>query len=216
MGLSYRMTTSQPIRALFLDIGGVLLTNGWDRNARRRAADLFALDLDQLNERHHLTFDTYESGKLSLDDYLKRIVFYESRPFSPADFTRFILEQSEPYPDMIELVRQLKQKHGLKLIAVNNEAREINEYRIRQFGLNQFIDAFVSSCYVHLRKPDVDLFQLALDVAQVEAGQVVYVDDRAMFVQVARSLGMHCLHHTSYAKTRDILAGLGLSVGQTV
>lgn len=206
------MLTTQPIRALFLDIGGVLLTNGWDRNARRRAADLFRLDLDQLNERHHLTFDTYESGKLSLDDYLKRIVFYEDRPFSPTDFTKFIMEQSEPYPDMIELMRQLKQAHGLKLIAVNNEAREINEYRIRQFGLNQFIDAFVSSCYVHLRKPDVDLFRLALDVAQVEPEQVVYIDDRAMFVQVARTLGMHCVHHTEYSKTREVLAGLGLSV----
>lgn len=195
-----------------MDIGGVLLTNGWDRNARRRAAEQFGLDLDQLNERHHLTFDTYESGKLSLDDYLKRIVFYESRPFSSLEFTKFIMEQSEPFPEMIELVRQLKEKHRLKLVAVNNEAREINEYRIRQFGLNQFIDAFVSSCYVHLRKPDVDLFQLALDVAQVEPSQVVYVDDRAMFVQVARTLGMHCLHHTSYDKTRETLAGLGLSM----
>lgn len=205
------MTPAQPIRALFLDIGGVLLTNGWDRHARHRAAERFNLDYAQLDERHHLTFDTYESGKLSLDDYLKRIVFYESRPFSPAEFTRFIMEQSEPYTDMIELVRGLKQVYGLKLFAVNNEGREINEYRIRQFGLNQVFDAFVSSCYVHLRKPDVDLFQLALDVAQMEPGQVVYVDDRLMFVEVARSLGMHCLHHTDYAKTRDGLAALGLT-----
>ena len=209
------MTPTQPIKALFLDIGGVLLTNGWDRNARRRAADLFNLDYEQLNERHHLTFDTYESGKLSLDDYLKRIVFYEKRPYSPLEFTRFIMEQSQSYPDMIQLVSQLKREHGLKLVAVNNEGREINAYRIRQFGLDTFIDAFVSSCYAHLRKPDTDIFQLALDVAQVEPDQVVYVDDRLMFVQVARTQGMHCLHHTHYEKTRDALAAMGLSVGQT-
>ena len=207
------MTPTKPIKALFLDIGGVLLTNGWDRQARRRAADLFNLDYQQLDERHHLTFDTYESGKLSLDDYLKRIVFYEERAFSPLEFTKFIMEQSQPYPDMIALVSQLKQTYGLKLIAVNNEAREINAYRIRQFALDSFIDAFVSSCYVHLRKPDVDIFQLALDVAQVEPEQVVYVDDRAMFVQVARTLGMHCLHHTAYESTVAAFRALGLNAG---
>ncbi|CCH51480.1 putative hydrolase of the HAD superfamily [Fibrisoma limi BUZ 3] len=206
------MTTTRPIKALFLDIGGVLLTNGWDRDARRRAADLFGLDHDELNERHHLTFDTYEEGKLSLDDYLKRIVFYEERSFSELEFTRFIMEQSQPFPDMIQLISQLKQRHGLKLLAVNNEGREINEYRIKQFGLDKFIDAFVSSCYVHFRKPDTDLFRLALDVAQVDPQQVVYIDDRRMFVEVARSMGMNCLHHTSYESTVQVLANLGLAL----
>ncbi|MFD2572841.1 HAD family hydrolase [Spirosoma soli] len=206
------MTPTQPIKALFLDIGGVLLTNGWDRHARRRAAELFNLDYAQLDERHHLTFDTYESGKLSLDDYLKRIVFYEKRPFTPAEFSQFIMEQSQPYPDMIELMRQLKQIYGLRLVAVNNEGSEINRYRIRQFGLDTVFDAFVSSCYVHLRKPDVDLFRMALDIAQVEPEHVVYVDDRLMFVQVAQTLGMHCLHHTGYESTKKRMADLGLSL----
>ena len=209
------MLPSQPIKALFLDIGGVLLTNGWDRNARQRAAELFDLDYEQLNERHHLTFDTYESGKLSLDDYLKRIVFYEKRAYSPLEFTRFIMEQSKPYADMINLVTQLKHTYGLRLVAVNNEGREINAYRIRQFKLDTVFDAFVSSCYVHLRKPDVEIFRLALDVAQVEPEQVVYVDDRPMFVQVARTLGMHCLHHTSYDKTLNAFASMGLSIEPT-
>lgn len=207
------MTQSQPIKALFLDIGGVLLTNGWDRNARYRAAQLFNLDYEELNERHHLTFDTYESGKLSLEEYLKRIVFYENRSFSPLEFTSFIMEQSQPYLDMIQLVKKLKQEHGLKLLAINNEGREINAYRIRQFGLNTFFDAFVSSCYVHLRKPDSDIFQLALDIAQTGPGEVVYIDDRLMFVQVAQTLGMHCIEHSSYESTREKLVSLGLTSG---
>ncbi|MBC8151506.1 MAG: HAD-IA family hydrolase [Bacteroidetes bacterium] len=204
------MTTQHPIRALFLDVGGVLLTNGWDRNARRRAAQAFNLDYEQLNERHHLTFDTYESGKLSLDDYLERIVFYEPRPYTPADFTTFIMEQSQPFDDMIELVCRLKPQYGLKLVAVNNEGREINGYRIAKFGLDKFFDAFVSSCYVHVRKPDTDIFRLALDIAQLQPEQVVYIDDRLMFVEVAQALGMNCIHHRSYDSTRQQLAAFGL------
>ena len=204
------MNQSLPIKALFLDIGGVLLTNGWDRKARALAARQFGLDPDDLNERHHLTFDTFESGKLGLEQYLDRIVFHEPRPFSREVFKAFIMAQSQPFPGMIGLVRQLKRQYGLKVIAVNNEGRELNDYRIRHFGLDQLFDAFLSSCYVHLRKPDTDIFRLALDVAQVPAGQAVYVDDRKLFVQVAGSLGMHCLHHTHEARTREKLAGLGL------
>ncbi len=204
------MTSSLPIKALFLDIGGVLLTNGWDRKARARAARQFGLDPDDLNERHHLTFDAYESGKLTLDAYLDRIVFYDARSFSRCVFRAFMMAQSEPYPGMIGLVRELKRRYGLKLVAVNNEGRELNDFRIRQFGLVDLFDAFISSCYVHLRKPDADIFRLALDVAQVPAGQVVYIDDRQLFVEVARSLGMHCLHHTQEATTRKRLVELGL------
>jgi len=206
------MTTQQPIKALFLDIGGVLLTNGWDRHARKRAAQKFNLDPDQLDERHHLTFDTYESGKLSLDDYLTRIIFYEPRAFSRAEFSRFIMEQSEPFPDMIRLIGDLKKQYGLRLIAVNNEGREINGYRIATFGLNTLFDAFVSSCYVHLRKPDPDIFRLALDIGQVEPGEVLYIDDRLMFVQIAHTLGMNCFQHLNYESTRQQLASMGLSL----
>ncbi|RDC62839.1 HAD family hydrolase [Adhaeribacter pallidiroseus] len=204
------MNATTTIKALFLDIGGVLLTNGWDRKARKRAADTFNLDYEQLNERHNLTFDTYESGKLSLDEYLKRTVFYEKRAYTPQEFTQFIMDQTGPYPDMINLMKDLKNRYRLKIAAVNNEGRELNEHRVRHFGLHQFIDMFVSSCYVHFRKPDQDIFQMALDIAQVSPEQVVYVDDRPMFVQVASSLGMHCIHHTDYALTKQALAKLGL------
>ncbi|QMU29580.1 HAD-IA family hydrolase [Adhaeribacter radiodurans] len=204
------MSDNFSIKALFLDIGGVFLTNGWDRAARKRAAENFNLDYEQLNERHHLTFDTYESGKLSLDEYLDRIVFYEDRPYSRQEFTKFIMDQTGPFPDMIALVTEVKQRYGLKTIAVNNEGREINAYRIQQFGLNKFIDTFVSSCFVHFRKPDHDIFRLALDVAQVAPENSIYIDDRAMFVREASSLGMHCIHHTSFATTRQALANFGL------
>ena len=196
--------------ALFLDIGNVLLTNGWDHTMRRRAAQRFALDYEEMNERHHLTFDTYEEGKLSLAEYLGRVVFYRSRSFSPKEFRDFIFAQSKPKPEMIQLVQELKELYGLKTAAVSNEGRELTLYRVKKFQLSSFIDFFISSCFVHLRKPDEDMYRLALDCAQVEAEQVVYIDDRQMFVEVAAGLGINGIHHADLASTRKALADFGL------
>ena len=198
------------ISTLFLDIGGVLLTNGWDRSARKSAAEKFNLDLAEMDERHHLTFDTYEEGKLSLDEYLSRVVFYEDRSFSQDDFRNFMFDQSRPYPEMLELVRSIKARYGLKIAAVNNEGRELSIHRIRKFNLTSFIDCFVSSCFVHYRKPDTDIYRVALDITQASPQQVVYIDDRAMFVEVARGLGMHGIHHNDLETTKAALGSFGL------
>jgi len=198
------------IKALFTDVGGVLLTNGWDGDSRRRAAAQFGLDPADTDQRHHLTFDTYEIGKLSLDEYLNRTVFYKPRNFSREDFRAFMFAQSQSYPEMIELVRTAKIRTGLKLAVVSNEGRELTEYRIRQFGLSAFVDFFVSSCFVHFRKPDTDIFRMAIDLAQTQPEQTAYLDDRPLFVEVARSMGLRAIHHTSYEKTRRAFADLGL------
>ena len=160
------MTTSPSITTLFLDIGGVLLTNGWDHNIRKGAADKFGLDYEEMDERHHLTFDTYEEGKLSLDGYLNRVVFYQERSFSREEFKAFMYAQSQPFPEMIELMCALKNQYGLQVAAVSNEGRELSLYRVQQFKLGTFIDFFISSCFVHYRKPDADLYHIALDIAQ--------------------------------------------------
>jgi putative hydrolase of the HAD superfamily len=208
------MIPTSSITTLFLDIGGVLLTNGWDNDIRKRAADQFGLDVDEMNRRHHLTFDTYEEGKLSLDEYLNRIVFYQEQPFSREEFKAFMYAQSQPYPEMIELMRGLKIQHGLQVAAVSNEGRELTVYRVQQFKLGTFIDFFVSSCFVHYRKPDRDIFRMALDIAQVIPQQVVYIDNEPMFVEVAQSLEIRGMLHTDYETTREALEamGLGLSI----
>ncbi len=200
------------ITTLFLDIGGVLLTNGWDHNSRRRAAETFGLDYEEMSERHHLTFDTYEDGKLSLDEYLKRVVFYQQRVFSPEEFKQFMYAQSKSYPDMIKLVRELKTQYGLQVAAVSNEGRELTMYRIQQFELRSFVDFFVSSCFVHYRKPDEDIYRIALDISQAQAEQVVYIDDREIFVEVARELGITGIIHTGYDTTQKSLEGIGLTL----
>ncbi|MEI3800204.1 putative hydrolase of the HAD superfamily [Chitinophaga ginsengisegetis] len=200
------------ITTLFLDIGGVLLTNGWDRAARKLAIQTFGLDALETEERHHLTFDTYEEGKLTLDEYLSRVVFYEKRSFSREDFREFMFAQSAPYPEMLELIPQLKEKYKLKIAIVNNEGRELNEHRIHHFNISRFVDFYISSCFVHFRKPDADIYKIALDIAQVKPAEVVYVEDRSMFIDVAAGLGINGVCHTDYESTLKKLAVFGLTL----
>jgi len=198
------------INTIFTDIGGVLLTNGWDRGSRRKAIDLFKLDPEETEERHHLTFDTYEIGKITQDEYLDRVVFYKKRYFSRKQFRQFMYDQSKPFPDMLALLFHLKKKYGCKIAVVSNEGRELAEYRIKQFKLNVLADFFIVSSFVHFRKPDADIFRIALDTAQVTPQQVIYIEDRAMFVQVAKGLGIHGLRHIDHKTTRMRLEKFGL------
>ncbi len=197
---------------LFLDIGGVLLTNGWDRQARHLAVKTFNLDEEEVNERHHLTFDTYEAGKLSLNEYMNRVIFYEKRNFSKEQFKEFMFARSKPLPKMINLISGLKDKYKLRLTAVSNEGRELTEFRIRQFKLNELFDAFVASSFVHFRKPDVDIYKTALDISQVDPGDVLYLDDRHMFIEVAATLGINGIHHKKFETTKGELAKYGLAL----
>jgi len=204
------VTKKSPITCLFLDIGGVLLTNGWDHGIRKRVAQHFKLDWTEMEDRHNLTFDTYEEGKITLRDYLDRVIFYKKRTFAFAEFRSFMFAQSKPCAPMLELIPRLKAKYGLKIIVVSNESRELNSHRIRTFKLDRFVDSFISSCYVHIRKPDTDLFRVALDMAQAPVRQVLYIENTPMFVQVAENLGIRSILHTDYHSTKAKLAALGL------
>jgi putative hydrolase of the HAD superfamily len=201
---------NQAIACVFLDIGGVLLTDGWDHHARKRATKHFKLEWAEMENRHNLNFATYEEGKLTLEEYLSRVVFYQKRPFTRTQFKRFMFAQSKPYPEVIELFAQLKVRYGLKIAVVSNEARELNAYRIRKFKLDGLVDSFISSCFVHIRKPDEDIFRLALDIAHASARQVVYIDNTPMFVQIAEGLGIRSILHSDDKSTCAKLASIGL------
>lgn len=187
-------TTRENITTLFLDIGGVLLTSGWDRKSRQLAITRFQLDGIETEERHHLIFHLYEEGKLTMDEYLERVIFYRTRNFSKDDFKTFMFEQSSPIEGSLEFFKSLKARYNLKVIALNNEARELNNFRIHKFRLTQLFDAFVSSCNVHLRKPDVEIFRMACEIAHTPPRNILFIDDRLMFVEVAISLGIHGYH----------------------
>ncbi len=200
------------ITHLFTDLGGVLLTNGWDRGLRKAVAAQFDIDPDEMDERHHLTYDTYEAGKISLSVYLQRVVFYQPRSFTEDQVVDFMLSQARAFPEMIDLYKRLKARHGFKIVVVSNEGRELTADRIRRFKLKEFVDIFVVSSYVHFRKPDEDIFRLALDVAQADPAEVVYVDDRPMFAEVACRLGMREIWHRDLDRTRAAFEALGLTL----
>lgn len=191
-------TAIENITTLLLDIGGVLLTSGWDRKSRQLAITRFQLDKEETEERHHLIFHLYEEGKLALDEYLDRVIFYRKRNFSKEDFKTFMFEQSSPIEGSIEFFKSLKAHNHLKVIALNNEALELNNYRIHKFRLSQLFDAFVSSCNVHLRKPDVEIFQMACEIANTPPRNILFIDDWLMFVEVAISLGIHGYHFQGF------------------
>jgi len=210
------MRRSTEITTLFLDIGGVLLTNGWDHYARQQAATNFKLDLTEMESRHRLNFATFEEGKLTLEEYLNRTVFYDERTFTRDQFKEFMFTQSQPYPEMIALIRKLKAKYGLKIVVVSNEARELNSHRIQMFRLHEFVDCFISSCFVHLRKPDMDIFRLAIDIAQTPTEQIIYIENTQMFVQIAQALNIQSILHTDYKSTCAQLFSFGLQLDENV
>lgn len=205
-----------PITTLFVDVGGVLLTNGWDHLARKRAAKHFKLNWPEMDERHRLVFETHEEGKLSFQEYLGWVVFHEKRPFTRSQFRDFMFAQSKPFPRMLELVAQLKTQHGLKIVVISNESREVNAYRIRTFKLDRFVDTFISSCFVQMRKPDIAIFRLALDLAQTAPEQAVFIDNTPMFVQLAEGLGMRSILHVAYESTYAQLTSLGLQTSDAL
>jgi putative hydrolase of the HAD superfamily len=176
--------------AVFFDLGGVCLTNGWDHAARREAARRFDLDYDELERRHDALYAEFERGELELAAYLDHTIFYRDRPFSRDDFETFMWDWSRPYPATLELVARLRDAGAVRLATLNNESRELNEYRIRRFGLDRLFEVFFSSCYLGIRKPAERIFRIALDIVGLAPERVVFVDDRDENVFVARELGL--------------------------
>lgn len=191
------------ITTLFLDIGGVLLTNGWDTQMRMKAAQVFNLDLEEINKRHALLFDTYEIGKISLNDYVQQVVFYEPRSFSIEAFKTFMFDQSQPYQDMLHLMKKIKQQYGLRVVAISNEGRELMDHRIKAFKLKELIEVFIVSAFVNLRKPDIDIYRMAIDLAQVSPQEVLYIDDRPLLVEIGQKIGFQTIRHQSFERTKE-------------
>ncbi|HZQ50743.1 MAG TPA: HAD-IA family hydrolase [Bryobacteraceae bacterium] len=198
--------------ALYTDIGGVLGTNGWDSDLRKRACSHFHIDFHSVESRHHLMFDTYERGFMSFEDYLRHVFFASPRSFTIEQLRDYTYDQSIAWPENIEFFRRVKKANRLKLGLISNEGRGITEHRIGKFGLRQLADFLVISHFVHLRKPDHEIWRLALNLAQAKPEESIYVDDREMFVAVARELGFTAVHHTSLESTNQQFQELGLLV----
>lgn len=204
------MTT---ITTLFWDIGGVILTNGWDREARRQAAIAFDLDWDEFQDRHDLSFPAFDTGHITLDQYLHRTLFYKPQPFTREEFTAFMFAQSQEYPETRAVLTRLANTGKYFIAAINNEPLELNQYRIEAFNLRKEFQVFFSSCYVYARKPDEAIFKIALSVTQRSPECCVFIDDRSINLENPRRLGMHVIHHQGASK---LLADLQLLLGIAV
>ncbi len=195
---------------LYSDIGGVLGTNGWDSALRRNVCDKFDLPAEEIDKRHLLMFDSYERGFMKFEDYLRWVFFASPRPFTLEDLRDYILNASVPWPQNIALLAHVKKANGLKVGLISNEGQGITEYRMSKFGLREVADFIVVSHCVHMRKPDRQIWQLALDLAQATPDQCIYVDDREMFVNVAAALGFTAFQHVDLESTRQKFERLGL------
>ena len=193
------------VNVIFFDIGGVLLTNGWGHLSRKKAAEHFGINLEETEVLHHYIFNIYEIGRISLDDYLDTVVFHTPRPFSREQFRDFMFSQSEELPDMLPWLKAWKKRAAVRLISLNTEGRELNDYRIRKFHLHECFDAFISSCDVGMRKPDPGIFRLALGIAQAKPFECLYFDDRPMLVEAAKKEGIHAYHHESFERTKKVI-----------
>jgi len=199
------------IRALFWDVGGVLLTNAWDRAQRMTALEHFHLDEEEFHDRHEMVVSSFERGKITLDEYLDRTVFYRARPFTRDAFRDFMFSLSQPLPDRIAFAQKLSDSGKCFMATINNESRELNYYRIQTCGLRQIFRLFVSSCFVGFRKPERDIYRLALEMTQIPAQECCFIDDRALNLECAAKLGMHTIEMQSLEHLRQGLEKLGVS-----
>ncbi|HXN52666.1 MAG TPA: HAD family phosphatase [Candidatus Acidoferrum sp.] len=200
------------ITTLFWDIGGVILTNGWDTAARRRAAEVFHLDWEEFQDRHDLSFPAFDSGNISLNEYLDRTLFYRPRAFTREEFIAFMFAQSKEYPESRAVLDQAARSGKYFIGAINNEPLELNEYRIAAFHLRRDFEVFFSSCYLHTRKPEEMIFRIALEVTQRPAAECVFIDDRPLNLENPRKLGMKTIHYQNAEQLRTELKNYGVEV----
>ncbi|MDP1834446.1 MAG: HAD family phosphatase [Chlamydiales bacterium] len=200
------------ITTLFLDIGGVLGTNGWDHTERQLAAKQFGLDYEAMERRHKEVYPSHERGETTLNQYLSQVVFYTPRTFTVSQFKEFMREQSIPDLNMIEFMRSLKKDNKLSMMAMSNEGRDLADYRMQKFDLKSFMDAFFISCYVGIQKPDLRIYRTALDVCQLDPKEIIYIDDRDYLIAAAAEVGIAGIVHKSLDSTKQQLAAHGIGL----
>ncbi|MGH9704700.1 MAG: HAD family hydrolase [Candidatus Acidiferrales bacterium] len=200
------------ISALFWDLGGVVLTNAWDRSSRIKAVEKFHLDRDDFEDRHELLLNAFETGQVTLEDYLNRVIFYRQRTFTPEDFKEFMYGESQALADTPAILRQIVSLDQFLLAALNNESLELNEYRIRKFHLRDYFQVFMSSCYLGVRKPDEAIYRQVLHITQRRPEECIFIDDRSLNLECARELGMNTIQFKSPAQLIEDLARSGVTL----
>jgi len=198
------------IRAIFWDVGGVLLTNAWDRTERMAALEHFRLDEEEFHSRHEMVVSSFERGKIPLDEYLQRTVFYRNRSFTRDEFRDYMFSLSQPMPEVLNFARSLAKSGKYFMSTINNESRDLNLYRIEKYGLREIFRLFVSSCFVGLRKPESGIYRLAIEMTQIDPEECCFIDDRALNLECAATLGMHTIQMQTLEQLTRELNELGI------
>jgi putative hydrolase of the HAD superfamily len=200
------------VRALFWDVGGVLLSNAWDHTQRTAALEHFHLDEEEFHDRHDMVVAAFEQGKITLEEYLQRTIFYRERPFTREAFKEFMFSLSQPIPEVLSFAQTLADSRKYFMGTINNESRELNLYRIEQYGLRRIFRVFVSSCFVGLRKPEGDIYRLALEITQMNPDDCVFIDDRSLNLESAAQLGMHTIQMQTLPQLQEDLEKIGVGL----
>ncbi len=195
---------------LFWDLGGVLLTNGWDTATRRRAAERFQLDLGEFQTRHEMLKNALETGRMSLEEYLRKAVFHKPRGFTLDDFQQFMFAQSQVLGETLAWARGLAGTGRYRMFALNNESRALHEYRVRTFELDRVFQAFFTSCYLGQVKPDEAIYINALGMASCAREDAIFIDDRPLNVEPAEALGLHAVLFQGLDDLRSRLRAFGV------
>ena len=190
------------ITTIFCDIGGVLLTDGWGHVTRQLAAQHFQLDALDFSSRHEYVSDAVETGRMTLEQYLDRTIFYCPRSFTREEFKAFMFAQSQPHEQTIAVIKQLADSNKYQMAALNNEILELNIYRLAHFGLREHFPIFFSSCFLGLRKPDEAIYRAALNITQREPEDCLFIDDREVNLECPRTLGIRTIHYQNLAQLR--------------
>jgi len=200
-----------PFDVILFDIGGVLLTNGWDHHERSIVVEQFHLDGAALEARHAKAFEPWERGELSLNEYLDAVIFYEPRGFSREEFFAAICAQSKQLPDgAMCILKELAASDKCRVGSLNNEARETHEFRVAQFDLRAFLNFTFTSCYMGIRKPDPAIYRRALGILGKSAERSLFIDDRLENVAAAAAVGMKAIRFTGAEALRRDLQGLAV------
>jgi putative hydrolase of the HAD superfamily len=199
------------IHAVFWDVGGVLLSNAWDHTQRMAALEHFRLDEEEFHSRHEMMVSSFERGKISLEEYLERTVFYRNRPFTREAFRQYMFSLSQPMPEILAFARALARSGKYFMGTINNESRELNLYRIEKYGLQEIFRLFVSSCFVGLRKPESGIYRLAIETTQIDPEECCFIDDRALNLECAAKMGMRTIQMLTLEQLQRDLDKLGVS-----
>ncbi len=199
------------IELILCDVGGVLGTNGWDHDERIAASRKFGFDPDEFERRHEEAVDTWETGDMTMNEYLDFTLFNVPRSFARDDVIMFMRAQSVPHPDTLRLMQNLAAKRRWRMMTLNNESAELNAYRIDLFGLAPIFSAFLTSAYVAAQKPHGIFYDRALRIAYATPDRTVFIDDRPPNLLPAAERGLHTVHATGTDSIRAGLAALGVA-----